>query len=84
MLCMDMGTVGSLLPAWAVPGAGHMGKAVPGAAALPRGGKEVSHPDPPVSLRALEGRRGAPSSCFLAFPSAFFSFLFCVCVCLTG
>lgn len=82
MLCMSMGTLGPLLLAWAVPGAGHTRKAVPGAAALPRGGKEVSQPDPPVSLRALEGRRGAVLHVSWLLPLPFLVFFFFSC--LTG
>lgn len=71
------GTLGALLLAEAVPGAGPTEKAVPGAAALPRGGKGVLCPDtpPPPGFNSMLWRAGEELfSMFLCFPLCLFFF----------
>lgn len=62
------GTPGALLLAGAVPGTGHTGRAVPGAAAVPRGGK-AEHPT--LGLTLCSAGQKSCSPCFFASPSAF-------------
>lgn len=66
----------ALALARAVPGTGHTGKAVPGAAAVPRGGK-AEHPDP--RFNSVLCRAEELFSVFLRFTLCLFlSLFFCL------
>lgn len=77
---MARGMPGALPLAGAVPGTGHTEKAVPGAAAVPRGGK-AEHPDP--RFNSVLCRAEELFSVFLRFTLCLFLSLFFLFNCLS-